>query len=391
MNIVLAHRVVFIGAALGIFVVVLLSNKDRLWPSHFSTPKNAGAFNQETAVLTREITDNNRYFDSAFHNDPSQIKAAYVEALRQGLNDAQAKLDIYFITRRYIDNGGDIYELYEYVNSQPDLAFFKEAEEIYPKAFQLIRERKLPFVFTDYGLYAYLAYVEVLEKHGYANFAMLGTAANQYVKMAYYKTDLVREQAAGNLLLDYPKYPQSEIENDTWKALVYAEKAEVELSGILRNVEGEERAQPIDVVYGAEQYASALRYLEALNVDVSAFTPSRDVSTLALRYSHGRVPELYLMASLSNAVTLLKSGIGNPNEMRNAIYPFLDIRDPLHKQSGITDKIIRARVEGMTTRWFSLLVPYSRENIVQISSRVPEFKTWLISNGWKEDDFVTEP
>jgi hypothetical protein len=80
-------------------------------------------------------------------------------------------------------------------------------------------------------------------------------------------------------------------------------------------------------------------------------------------------------------------GESNSNEIRNAIYPFLDIRNFEHKQSGIVDKVIRARVEGATTRWFSLLAAYSQRNIIALGRVSPEFKAWLISSGWKESDF----
>ncbi|MFA9262383.1 MAG: hypothetical protein ACEQSB_03445 [Undibacterium sp.] len=287
---------------------------------------------------------------------------------------------------RYIDNGGNIYEIYDYVEAHPELAFMKEAEKLQPESFDRIKKRQLSFRYSDFGMYAYLGYLEILEKNGYANMAVFGTAANQYAKMAFYKKSIIEAQSNGEAQ-EYPQYSQKEVDRDREKALVFAEKASTLLLKLVTDPNSiADDSQSLDKVYASEQYASALRYLEALGASVS-YKPNAMLSFIfSMSYAYKNVPELYLHVSLSNASTLLLKDSVPVSEIRNAVYPFLDIRNPLHKRSGIVERVLRSRLERGGTR-FQEMDLYSWKNVSELGMRVPEFKSWLMENGWKNSDF----
>ena len=125
---------------------------------------------------------------SLLGGDPKKLQNLFLEDIKNGKNDKFTKSAAYFITHRFFDNGGNIYEIYDYINAHPELAFLKEAEKIYPNIFDQIHKRTLPSIYVDRSYYAYLAYVEILNKHGYSDIAALGTAANQYAKLAHNNT-----------------------------------------------------------------------------------------------------------------------------------------------------------------------------------------------------------
>ena len=327
------------------------------------------------------------YYRSLFQNDPSLVQDRILAAVKDGAVDVQARADAYFVTHRYIDNGGNIYELYDFFEQHPELAFLNaEASKVRPEIFDLIRARRAPSSYSDQGIYAYLAYLEVLEQHGYANVAMTSTAANQYAKLAYYKTGIRQEKSSGGLST-YPDYSLDEIASDLKKSEFFLEMSMEPISWL---ISGESSVttggvQPLDVFYAVEQYGSSLRYLEAYGELAKPKNTADEVFTFGIKFVRQDLPELYLYLSLSNAATLLLVD-ADQNRLRNALYPFLSIKSPEAKQSGIVERIIRARLETPTARFRDLDL-YSKKKIVELGRRVPEFKSWLVSNGWKEKDF----
>lgn len=325
-----------------------------------------------------------RYYQSLFKNSPEVVRDSFIAAIKRGGVDELVQLDAYFFTHRYIDNGGNIYELYDFIEENTELSFMKEAESIYPEVFTSVRERRAPFTYSDQGIYAYLAYLEVLEKYGYANAAMLSTAANQYAKLAYYKTGIREEKSLGKLPT-YPDYTKAEIASDLKKGQFFYQKAE-EAVRVLMSASERTDVTILDAVYAGEQLGSAWRYLSGNGVTMDLEVTASRAFAFATRSAYQGVPELYLYVSLSNASTALLVESTTPVELRNAIYPFLDIRDGKIKKSGIVEKVIRARIEPAGARFRDLDL-YSRKNITELGRRVPEFKAWLLSNGWKEQDF----
>lgn len=385
--------VLALGACLAVLTAMLSdshSNSEVL-PTVSPGPTMSETMDSRTLQLTQKNNSSvfldrkgSVYFQSLFKNSPEAVRDSLVVALKRGGVDEGVQMDAYFFTHRYIDNGGNIYELYDYIEQTPELSFLKEAAGIYPEVFKLIQDRRAPFTYSDQGIYAYLAYLEVFEKHGYASAAMLSTAANQYAKLAYYKKG-IREEKSRGLLPTYPEYGSAEMISDLKKGQVLYRKAE-EAVRVLMSIEETDDASVLDIVYAGEQLGSASRYFSAYGNPVRSETSAAQAFEFASKTAIQRVPELYLYVSLSNASTALLVDETTDFELRNAVYPFLGIRDEKMKQGGIVEKVILSRTEPAAARFRDLDL-YSRKNITELGRRVPEFKTWLISNGWKEQDF----
>lgn len=342
------------------------------------------ATNGSGPIMVRK-EDNSRYYASLYQNEPTALQDSFVKDVGDGMNGGETKADIYFILHRYIDNGGNIYEIYDYIASHPELAFLKEAETIYPKDFELIKKRRLPFTYSDQGMYAYLAYTEIVEKHGYADVAALGTGANQYAKMAYYKRMIIRDKTEGKSL-NYPNYRETDVKRDISKAVYFAKKAQGEIVKIIDDKTALGDTRSIDTLFGTEEYASALRYLAALKVNFTSPRTAQETFSFATEFAYHSLPELYLTVSLTNASTLLLVGSSTNNEIRNAVFPFFDLKPTINGEKTIIDRILRARTEKPASRYRDLDID-SLRNIVALGNKVPEFKAWLVSNGWAEDDF----
>ena len=115
--------------------------------------------------------------------DPKPLQNLFAEKVKKGVNDSDTKSAVYWITHRYFDNGGDIYEIYDFVESHPEVVFLKEAEKVYPTIFADIKERKVGNYTRD-SLLALMAYYEVIDRYGYADIAVWGMAANKFAELA---------------------------------------------------------------------------------------------------------------------------------------------------------------------------------------------------------------
>ncbi|MBI2409724.1 hypothetical protein HYV30_01640 [Candidatus Kaiserbacteria bacterium] len=333
----------------------------------------------------RETANTEAYYSSLLGNNPTGLQNFFLEDIRSGVNDQITKSSIYFITHRFFDNGGNIYEIYDYINSHPELAFLKEAETIYPITFGQITEKVVPTTFTDRGFYAYLAYLEVLDKYGYADIATLGTLANQYAKFALFTTTLAKEMAPeeGSRHTRYAK-PNTE------RAIRFLDKAKQTVADILDGKITSQEIPERDILVGLNQFGSALRYLEALEVDFASPKPANEIFEFAVEFSHRYVPELIFFTSLLNASTLAWLDSSSPDQIRTALFPILEFDT---KKTGLLDTsivhyIIDARFEPEPVRLRDTNQDlYSKRNILRLAGKVPEFKNWLVYNGWTEDDF----
>lgn len=330
---------------------------------------------------------NNAYYASLLQNNPTVLQNSFADDVKNGLNDKYTKSDAYFVTHRFFDNNGNIYEIYDYVNSHPELAFLKEAEGIYPGIFEQIKNKTLPATFVDRAVYAYLAYVEVLEKHGYTDIAAIGTAANQYAKTAYFAKTVSTEMTNKARVPSRVKY----VERDSNKAREFLNLAKGDVADILDGKITLDDVPARDILVGLNQYAAALRYLDGLGVDIS-FSPktSKEIFTFTMDYSYRFVPELNLFTSLLNASTLTVLNATSPYEVKDALYPILDLDTKKGKllDASIIHKIIDSRFEKKPRLISDTNMDiYSKRNALTLAKKVPEFKAWLISNGWTDADF----
>ena len=313
-----------------------------------------------------------------------KVRLDLISDIKNSRNTFETKSNMYVLLTRYFTNGGDIYEVYDYIHNNQELNFLNEAGKIYPSVFKLIENRELGSSYSDEGMYAYLAYLEISQSHDYGDIATTGALMHQYIKMAYYKKMIVDDKSKG-LSVNYPNYTKKEIESDIQKSKQFIEVTNKSIPTILQNKMSLDKTIPYDVLTGLVHYGSAVRYFEAMNLKSDSLYKSGDIFSFATTYSHNNLHDMYLFTSLSNASTLLLVSSSTTFELRNAVYPFLDIKDPLQK-SGIVNKILNSRYQNPGSRFADLDI-FSKNNIVKLGKKVIEFKIWLISNGWTENDF----
>ncbi len=307
----------------------------------------------------------------------------FLDDVKSGINDEYTRKSAYLVFQRYVASG-NIYALYDYVNSHVELAFLREAEFLHPESFKKVEEKKLPFHHTDEGMYVFLSYLEVLERSGYGSESLLASLTYRYAQMAYYKRMINEDKERGESL-DYPDYTMDAREYDIRKSVFFAEKLD-DWVGVMVDDGAQEKAVSRDSLKSMVQYATALRYLESLGVDFISAKKSDEIFSYVLTYSYKFVPDMYPDTSLRNAATLLLAPSSDPFEIRNAVFPFLDYRVADIGLIPVVGQILRSRVEAEHVRYEDLSV-YSKKTITDLAEKVPEFKEWLMLNGWGESDF----
>lgn len=337
-------------------------------------------------VADERIARNNEaYYASLMQNSPTALQDFLMRDILNGVNDKMTKSAAYFITHRFFDNGGNIYEVYDYIEKNPEIAYInQEASAIYPKIFDQIKNRTLPTTYVDRGFYAYLAYAEVLKNRGYADVATLGTAANQYAKLAYFAFALSKEITPAER-----KNRFAFEQRDRAKALEFMKEARKYIAPL---VDGELTEQDIDkrsILVGLNQYAAAYRYLRAMGIQVEVDKNGKEIFAFTTEYAYRNIPELVLFTALLNASTLAILDSPTSADIRSALYPILDV-DPVGNLSkfGILKKVLDSRFDKKPAKiGDSNMDLYSKRNQLRLSSKVPEFKAWLIAGGWTEADF----
>ena len=344
---------------------------------------------EKNRIMERGKKYEDAYRASLLKNSPEALQNAFVEDLRAGINDQFTKSAADFVTHRFFDNGGNIYEVYDYVNSHPELSFLKEAEPIYPNTFRRIGERKVKTTGEDESILAYAAYVEVLRNHGYADMAALTTVANQYARIVYFRRTIAPRIADR----DYAQYYTRATDTFLRKASEFADAAQADVVKVLDGDLDTQTMPARDILVGLNQYASAIRFFETLGFQYSSVKSSREVFSFSMEYSRKYVPELMHFTSLINATTLALLPSSGQQEVKEALYPILNLDTKKIKllDTSIIHKVIDARFEPRPATVYDIrLGTYSKRNIVRISEKSPEFRGWLVSNGWKEDDFIIE-
>lgn len=328
----------------------------------------AGKEGVKPASQTRKEYYKQIYTDSLINNKPQELQNFFVGEIKNGNNDDLVKSAAYFITHRYFDSKGNIYELYDYSHSDPALIFLTKAEDIYPEIFKEIIDKKLPAEYSESGNLAYLAYLEVLAKNGYSDVAVFGTAANQYAKLAY----ISREQTGKKT---------KEAAKNIDKSLFFAQKADPLVLAIISDgmTNG---TYPSSLVVGLNQYAHALRYYRALSVPFPSSVTADKVFNFTIAYTVRFVPEFVSFTHILNLSSLAM--INSPSDVLDKAAAPITAINPNGKnirEYSVIDRISKARLgaedEGI----------YSRKNIVKIATKSPEFKKWLIGAGWTNSDF----
>lgn len=332
------------------------------------------------------------YYESLILDNPRPLQDMFAKRITDGGKSGISQSEAYFVTHRFFDNGGNIYEIYDYINSHPQLAFLKEAERIYPQIFAQIENRTLPIWITRRGRYAYIAYMEVLDKYGYAGPATWATLANQHARFAWLvqkhpEQFTLNPSTAGIDLDEYFKWHSE-------KATYYATKTR---DSAVQTLDDEDLSDtpPRDIVVMLNQYASTLRYLESLGIPFASPKGADEVFDFVTNYARQYTPEFYVWSGFLNASTI---NILSPHRriaMEEALQPLLEIEvsDTFMEKPNATAKIISAKsleyesFPGTNVKQHNFEV-YDKPNIVSLAKSVPKFKEWLLRNGWEESDFV---
>ncbi|MFA5132143.1 MAG: hypothetical protein WC444_02325 [Candidatus Paceibacterota bacterium] len=328
---------------------------------------------KEEALVLQEQNHKTEVLDSLVNNTPKPLQDSFLKSVDSGALDKYAKSAAYFIMHRYFDNKGNIYEIYDYSNSDPRLSFLKEAEQIYPDIFAKIQNKTLPTSFSEEGTYAYLAYLEALDKKGYTDVAAQGTAANQYAKMAYIGKIQSSDKDLKNLSSDQKR--------NLDKSMLFAKSAANEVSAIVDSKTIPDGVYVADVVIGLNQYAYALRHYKYFGIPFSSPKTPEEIFALTTEYTSTKVPELNMFTHLIDASSLALIN-GSSTEITKALRPFINYRvSVIPRDYSVVDRVMKARLghekEGV----------YSKENIISISKKSPDFKSWLYKAGWKDADF----
>ncbi|MBP6889315.1 MAG: hypothetical protein KBC83_02330 [Candidatus Moranbacteria bacterium] len=321
------------------------------------------------------------WIQSTLHNNPEAIQNFFADDIQNGTNDQHTKADAYWIVHRYSDTRGNVYEIYDYIQSRPHLAFIQaEADLIYPDVFEGIRNRTVE-VGTDYTRYAYLAYIEVLKNHGYIDIAGLGTASNQYAKTAYFNTVILSEMAQDDkTALAVSKYISRDIE----KSIQFADYAKDDVVRIMNGELTDKDLPARDILVGLNQYAAALRYRQSVGADYSSPKTADEVFDFATEYARNNVPQLVYFTGILNASTLVILNPEDPQKIKEALYPFLNFTK---KKDEISDGSILHYIIDARFQDRKAIDIYSKRNVARLASRVHAFRLWLIGYGWTEEDF----
>ncbi len=308
---------------------------------------------------------------------PEALQDFLVDQIKDGKKDDAATLAaIYWVSHRYFDNGGNIYEIYDFVNSHPEVAFLKEAEAIYPTPFEHIRSSRVANYSPD-SLYGILGYYEAMEKNGYASVAVWGTAANKYSEMAIRITPKANETAAEKDQRE--KFQRSSID----RADYFANRVRMFIientkqTGSLDELSST-TVNSNDLLVGLNQYASARENLKGIGIDFYAeFTPI-EIFEFNSQLALNKVPRLYFFTNYLYATALVHGGEATAETVKLPLTRVVEYGKG--NPGGIVDRLIKAR----TNRELGL---FEYPVVQKLAALDQNFKDWLMQNGWKETDF----
>lgn len=323
-------------------------------------------------------------YQEILSGDPRIAQEMFAQDVANGINDALTKSNAYLVMERYAYRG-DIYEIYDYVNGNPSLAFLREAEALQPGIFRKIRDRSLP-VPSTHALYAFLAYMETLEKHGYANVALRATVAHMYAKNAYILT-LEPERFDPGI---------DKQQNIMFKLIKAAEYRKLALEDVNRILDGSLPPDTLlsrDIVDGLSQYAAALGYLQYLGMDAADSRGVRDVFDFCVRFAREKVPEEEVLVGYMYASILLLDSGSTTEDIRMALGPVLGSelatlaktnKNMRNLQEARNEKKRYFTGEEKQRKSYGL---FEKSNVSALAKKVPEFRSWLMRDGWAEGDF----
>lgn len=314
--------------------------------------------------------------------DQEPLRSYFVEQVAAGVNDATTRSAIYWITHRYFDNGGDIYEIHDYIESDPNLAFIKEAETYFPDVFERIKTTRVENYSLD-SLIALLAYYEAIDNNGYGNLAIWGLAANKYAEQALENQPQLADNA--EIAANRAKW----VELTTRKVQYFLSKAD---NYIVKNTtetgNWEELRQKGDItdedlLVGLNQYAAAVLHMRGTKTPVLSVKDPIEVFEHTSQFSLNYVPRLYLFTNYLYASALVRGKFATTENVAVPMNRVLEyIRgNEVWRQSGSIYRILGAK----DSREAGL---FAHKTVKQVAFYSPAFKAWLLENDWTEADLT---
>lgn len=319
--------------------------------------------------------------------DVEPLQDYFAEKVAGGEKDDEAKSAIYWITHRYFDNGGDIYEIYDFIQERPAIAFLNDAEALHPEIFAGIKAREVANSSLD-SLLALLAYYEIIDRDGYGDLALWGMAANRYAELAYQalnfdkrrqipEADYEAEQERAINFVDY-SISKAQYFVELSKEFLFANTRETGTINDLNKLE----VIPDDLLVGLNQYAAAIENLKSAGVVIySPFTTS-EIYEFNYELAKTKVPRLYFFTNYLYASSLVYGGGATAES----------VALPLSRAVEYTQTTDRAEWRKSVSRVINAKTAdepgmYAYETVKTLASLSPEFKAWLTKEGWTESDF----
>lgn len=315
--------------------------------------------------------------------DVKPLQNFFIEKVKSNSKDNEAKSSVYWIVHRFFDNGGNIYEIYDFVSAHPEVAFLKEAETIYPEAFNTIKTTKVAN-WSGESVLALLGYYEVLDKYGYGDVALWGIASNKHSEFAYMakktslRKDITRERKleALNFKSDMMK-----------KSVYYADKVtdflmvNTQKSASLTDLKTVPMI-PDDLLVGLNQYGSAIENLKSLGMVMGVpYSPSK-IYDFNNDLASSTVPRLYFFTNYLYASSLVYGGDATPVSVKIPLARVVAYAEKTDKSlwKKTIDRVVNSKTANETSM-------YNYEVAKKLALLDEGFKTWLKKNGWTDQDF----
>jgi hypothetical protein len=317
--------------------------------------------------------------------DPKPLQDVFVEKIKRGKKDESAQTAVYWITHRFFDNGGNIYEIYDYVQSHPELAFLNDAEKLYPSIFAAVKAHQVKN-YDAQSLSALLGYYWAIDKNGLGSPALWGIAANKHAEFAYGAMQAIQRDPKHKYTKGEVNQPQIYGHNMEF-AQNYVNKME---SFIAKNTQTTHTLDdlltvsmiPDDLLVALNQYGAALENLKASgNVFGSSFTPA-ELYAFNVKLAETKVPRLYFFTNYLYASSLV---VGKDATKESVAEPLRRVVEyaTKTKQEEWNKSVFRV-INAKTANEVGM---YDAVVVRKLASLDSGFRSWLIQSGWTEADF----
>lgn len=324
----------------------------------FSFNSAPQAVSQFRALSSGSNTD---ILNSLIGNAPDVIQNSFVADVNSGVNTSVTKENAFFITHRYFDTGNNITELYQYMTSHPELADIEsQAEKVYPTIFETYKTTHVAS--GNKQDLMYLAYLEALQKTGYADAASYSTAA------AMYMTLYMLEPATST---DRALYAE--------KAKTFMSSAAPTINQFMTQGTTTEPYEKDDLVVALDQYAVALAQFEKNNLQYASPFTAAQISASAVAFARDNKLALYAFAALNECYILVLTNdtAAIPAVGFGSIIESFDGESLSYMQYGLTDKMINGTRYG-----FAPDTLYGIQTITTIANSDPILHKFLADRGY---------